>query len=596
MKSIKSATIILLILLQLIIWGCSKAPLPTDEDSDNNIPKVTFGKIIISSTDFEGQIVDSASVYWDSELFGYTPLTNEKVLPGIHALRVQKKGYEIYSESIAIEAAKSVYVEALLKKFPLNKGQLLITVDQDSATTVLTNSKNDVIDLFYTREKSFILDPGGYFLKTEKPEYKLVHKAFEIKMDSIEIQNIHLEKLNNFEMPEIILVIPDSGYVNEPVLISWESIRADHVDIDYVENPGLSGKREIVFQTEGMRYIRAIVRNNAGMNSVVDSVYISNAGLSPLNPPSLEFVALPESVEYEQPVQISWNSNGYQVIIDQGIGIRGPAGTEEVIFENPGAKIFTAVAYGQNGTTTIKRDTVLIKDPEQPKLPIIILATADSVQVGMPASIEWHSQNAHKVDVDYVQNPGLNGKAEVIFYSEGQRIITATAYNQAGQVTIAETLAVVTTQLPPQVMPIIIEANAKIGAIHPGLPQGIDNIGPAEIKHQGYYRVTATVWYNSGDDQKNESFFVVINDKFNRKIYPQDANAGIYKVVPDDPGPPHTVDRDVGVFYLDVGQITMEVHHYYTIANQYPQFIVDGPIDGAESIIVISFKLEYYHP
>ncbi len=597
MNCMRRTIILSLMLLQLSVWGCSKAPLPTDGNPGESETNENLGKIIVSSTNYDGEPIDSASVFWDSQFIGYTPLTNEKVQSGVHALRVQKKGFEIYSESIIIENAQSVYVEALLKKLPINKGQLLITVDQDSAITILTNSQNDVIDLFYTREKVYVLDPGGYFLKTEKPGFRLVHMALEIKADSVVIKNIQLEKIYNPELPLIALEVPDSGRVNEPILISWESNKAEKIDIDYIQNPGLSGKREIIFYTPGMRYIRAIARNKAGISSMVDSVFVFEHNTSSDKPPSLAFYVTPDSVEFEQPVRVNWNSNGYQVIIDQGIGVRGSSGSEEVMFINPGIKIFTAVAYGEDRTTTTKRDTVLIKDPMQPKLPIIILATTDSVQIGMPAMIEWHSQNAYRVDVDYIQNPGLNGKAEIVFHSEGQRIITATAYNQAGQITIADTLYVVAIPLQqPQVAPLIVTANAKVGAIDPRLPQVIYDIGPAEIKQEGYYRITATVWYNSGDDQKNESFFIVIADEFNRKIYPQNSNAGIYTVVPDDPGSPHVANRDAGLFYLSPGPVTIELHHYYTISDQYSQFIVEGPIKGAESVEVISFKLEYYYP
>jgi hypothetical protein len=246
---------------------------------------------------------------------------------------------------------------------------------------------------------------------------------------------------------------------------------------------------------------------------------------------------------------------------------------------------------------TIKKAQVVVKDPAMPKLPIIALAMVDSVQVGFPFTIEWHSQNANQVDVDYVQNPRLNGKAEIIFQSAGRRIISATAYNQEGQALVEDTVEVVSIAPSlPQVAPILITANAKVGAIHPQLSQVIANIGPATVTQEGYYRVSATVWYNSGDDQKNESFFIVISDEFNRKIYPKDANAGSYKVVPDDPGAPHTAVRDAGLFYLSRGQIAIDLHHYYTISKQYPQFIVDGPINDAESVEVISFKLEYDQP
>ncbi len=756
----------------IIFWlilglGCSTAPLPTEGNTDNAELEKGFSKIIISSTDYEGQIVDSAKVFWDGDFAGYTPFTKENVDAGIHSLRIQKNGFELYTESITINPSQSVYIEALLKKLSLNKGQLFITVDQNSVVTVLSNDKSDIIDLFYVREKNYVLDPGGYFLRAERPGYRLFLTAIEIQVDSIVIQNIRMEKLKSYELPDVVLALPDSGTVDQPLVVSWESNNAQRIDIDYIENPGLSGKREVVFQLAGKKYIKAIAYNNAGSRSVIDSVYISNpvddpnvppvielsvypknikisesatikwqssnaisvsvdyvsnpgldgawqinfdtsgvykieahaygpggtavdydtlvvedeenpildpplinvfsvtpdsilkgesavlhwdvsgenvkvildqgigevgktgnqnvspdvsanytiivtnsAGAvsrsvqlrvgtksdSKVNPPSLNFSVTPGAVEYGKPISVSWSSDGYQVIIDQGIGVRGPSGTEEVYFENPGLKIFTAIAYGEAQTITTKTDSVFVNEPEQPESPIIFLSVVDSVEVGKPAQIEWHSQNTDRVDVDYVQLAGLNGKAEVIFYSEGRREITATAYNQAGQVTAFETIEVVSSTIQKQVSPIYISSMAMVAAFHNSCPQVVENAGQAEIVHEGFYQVTAKVWYNSADYQKNESFFIAMKDENGNFYYPQEPNAGFYKVVPDDPGAPHVKERDAGLFYLRTGAITIELHHYYTISQMYPQFIVDGPIDSAESVQVLSFQLEFIQP
>ena len=754
-----------IILLLLMGYGCSKAPLPPENEGDTVEKPNNSSRVIISSADQEGQIVDSAQVYWDGEFIGDTPLTEDGIEFGIHSLRVQKAGYELFSESVEISSAHPAYFEAILKELAINKGQLIITVAQDSVTTTLRNSDNDILDQFCCQEKSFILDPGGYFLKAERPGYQLFHVAVEIKIDSIVIQNIQLERIENTEMPEVALAIPDSGQVNVPVVFSWESNNAVSVDIDYVENPGLSGRREVIFQLAGKKYVRATAYNNAGSITVVDSIviadpvddpqlppeieisvqpeivstgenatirwessnassvavdYVPSAGLSgawqinfntpgeyqilahaygpggeavaaaslivesPLfpdppvinefvctpdsivagetailhwdvsgegvsvfidqgigavgqtgnqnvspdvgtlytisasndggtvsksvflkveelpepvfPPPTLDFSVTPEFVEFGNALNVAWSSDGYQVIIDQGIGVRGPYGTEEMTFSSPGWKVFTAVAYGENEQTTIKVDSVFINEPVSPETPAIWLAVVDSAEVGSPVLIEWHSQNAEQVDVDYVSLPGLNGKSEVIFYSEGRRVITATAYNQTGQVTVSDTLEVVLSSVEPQVLPVYVLSLAKVAAIHPTVPAIVNNAGEGVILQEGYYRVSATVWYNSGDVQKNESFFITIKDNLQNEIYPEDSNAGLFKVVPDDPGEAHLSERNAGLFYLQPGDVTFVLHHYYTISEEYPQFIVDGPINGPESVEVVSFKLEYVQP
>lgn len=814
----------------LLIFGCSKAPLPPESDQNDN----DFGSINVMTVNSENQGIDSATVFLNGDFVGYTPVLIDSIPFGVHTLRVHKSGYEIHSENIVIENNFIVNKEIILRKLPLNTGQLLMTVNQDSTQITITDSYNEIIEQTCSRELSLILDAGGYFIRCEKIGYELVLKAIVIKADSITVENIELQKLSDISLPQIVLVIPDSGKVNQPVLISWESTNADRVDIDYVENPGLNGKREIVFKSAGKHYIKAVAYNHAGQVSVIDSIfvtevpnippaiklevspknayvnevvtlswhstnaievavdYVSNPGLSGLwqvqfsqqgeviihayaygpggeaqdvdtvyvvektkapptitidvtpeqvainqavtiswksenafsvdvdfvpnaglvgqwqtsfsssgqviinayaygeggqvhdadtiyvkdnafspptinveatpkevivdqavtiswqsrnafsvdvdfvpqpglsgqwqtsfsspgeiivnaiaygrggqaydadtilvkgvAPPLLEFSVEPAEIEFSEPVYLTWSTNGYQVVIDQGLGARGPMGTEEIVFINPGLKIFTAVAYGQNNLTTTKKDSVLVKEPDQPQLPVITLSAVDSVEVEQPASIEWHSWNATAVDVDYVQNPGLNGKAEVVFYSPGERIITATAYNLAGQISVADTLIVVNAPVDLQVEKILVPSGAKVCAFHPDYPQVWDNAGEANIKVSGYYRVTAAAWYNSGDDQQNESFFITIIDKDGLEQKPEDPNAGDYKVVPDDPGPPHVAERDAGLFYLAEGRNIIRLHHYYTIADQFPQFIVNGPITGPESIQILYFILEY---
>jgi len=337
-----------------------------------------------------------------------------------------------------------------------------------------------------------------------------------------------------------------------------------------------------------------------------------------IEPPKIiTFAVTPDSILQGETAILHWDVTGenVQVIIDQGIGEVGKTGNQNIAPEvdatytltasnSAGSAslstylrvVFTAVAYGTSQEITTIVDSVFVNEPEQLESPIVFLAVVDSVEVGKPALIEWHSQNSDRVDVDYVQAPGLNGKAEVIFYSEGTREITATAYNQAGQATVTQQIEVVFSSIQQQVLPIYISSQSTVGAIHHSLPQVVKNAGHGVIVQGGYYQVNANAWYNSGDYQKNESFFIVIKDENGNYIYPQDRNAGLYKVVKDDAGAPHVKKRNAGLFYLNTGNFTIELHHYYTISNLYPQFIVGNSITGAESIQVISFELKYRQP
>jgi len=672
MLSIRVSVIVGIVFLTLLQWGCSKAPLPTNLEEEDTNPGAGFGKLVITVADKQGEKVDSAEVFVNSQFMGYTPFSKDDAPVGQCAVRVQKSGYGLYSESVAVEAEKLVFLEALLEKIPMNMGQLLITVNEDSAVTYLTNNRSEILDLFYEREKAYVLEPGGYFLKAEKQGFKMVYLAVEVGVDMVVVKNLQLEKVQDPALPEVALAVPDSAQVGRPLLISWETNNADGIDIDYIENPGLCGKREITFQSEGKRYISATARNEAGQVSAVDSVYIFNPVAEPakaptirvwLQPdhimvhetavihwsttnatdavvdyipnaglngqwqisfdtpgiyviraqaegpggrcsagdtltvdeaiaPSLDFTATPREVAYGEAVRLSWSSDGAQVIIDQGVGVRGPFGNEEIVFANPGRKVFTATAYSESGIKTMVTDSVLVKEPEMPERPSMTLMLVDSAMVGAPVKIEWRSINAARVDVDYVQQPGLNGKAEVIFQSEGERIITATAYNAVGQATVAETLIVVAEEVGLQVAPLFIPVVKKVCAVHPTIPQSIENAGQTTVMQEGYYRLKAEVWYNSGDSQKNESFFIRLKDATGT-VYPQDGNAGQDLVLPDDPGAPHLALRDAGTFYLKSGDVLLGLYHYHAISSQYPQFINNGPITGAESVELMSVTAEF---
>jgi len=122
------------------------------------------------------------------------------------------------------------------------------------------------------------------------------------------------------------------------------------------------------------------------------------------------------------------------------------------------------------------------------------------------------------------------------------------------------------------------------------------------IQHSGYYRVFPQVWLDSGNEQRNESYFLTIH-KDGEVYYPLDPNAGQYRVVPDDTVKYTEFDlyfeTDAGLWYLEEGMNEIWLHHYAKIADDYPEFINYYPdgrgIHGSESIYIweyIIFKPE----
>jgi len=311
----------------------------------------------------------------------------------------------------------------------------------------------------------------------------------------------------------------------------------------------------------------------------------------PADAPSLSFSVASDTVEYGEAVLIEWQSNGFQVIIDQGVGTRGPVGSEEVIFANPGKKVFTATAYGQDNLLTIKQDSILVKEAAAPILPVIMLSATSQITVNASAKITWFSQNADYLVVDYVDNPDSQGSKEISFSTPGLRIVTATAYNQTGYVSATDTIEVVEPEVT-SVDDIIILVKIGVRADKGESGMVKRDAGIFEIESSGKYKIVTEVWYNSGDSQLNESFYLQIRDGDGKISLPQNPNAGIYNVVPDDPGAPHTASRESGVFELSQGTHAIDVLHYAKISNYYPQFL-NGPITGPESVKILGFRLVY---
>lgn len=572
-------------ILLLGVIGCSKAPLPTETPDNPDI--ITPSKLYITAMQEDSQPINDAKVYLNGNYIGMTPLEHHIEIEGICAIRIQKEHFLVHSQSVDVILSKSIYVEAVLHPIPENKGQLLITVDQDSSEIQVNDLNGTLVHQQLGKETAVVLTSSGYFINVIKKGFQPLTRATKVMEDSVTIENLQLTPLAIAQSPQIFLEVVDSAMVNHPVLIRWHSANATRVDIDYIDNPGLNGKREIIFTTPGKRIINATAYNNSMTASTSDTVIIYSP--TPANPvlPSLTFLVTPKVVNAGEPVTVQWRTDGTQVIIDQGIGIRGCEGNEEKIFSTPGMKIFTAIAYNKEGMTRIAKDSVYVKQIVG-QLPEISLQVTDSAEVDENIQIEWNSTNAQRVYIDYLGNVGLNGKSEIHFDTPGKHIITATAYNLFGQKSVQKTVKIYS-----RIDSIHITCDRVIGAFHPTIKQIEKDAAKVFINQPGQYKVFAEVDYNSGDIQRNESFYLAIRNSDMTIRWPLDPNVGQYKVVADDPGPAHIAHREVGIFYFSSGMNTFELYHYATISQQYPQFVVGPQITGAESVRILSFKIIY---
>lgn len=111
-----------------------------------------------------------------------------------------------------------------------------------------------------------------------------------------------------------------------------------------------------------------------------------------------------------------------------------------------------------------------------------------------------------------------------------------------------------------------------------------------DVPAAGYYRVFAEVFYNSGDRQKNESYYIEIRNADGRISRPHDPNAGDYRVVPDVATNQDLNLRDSGLFYFSAGRNEIILNHYAKIADEYPQFL-NGDFAEVESLHLYAFIL-----
>lgn len=569
------------LILSLLIIGCSKSQLPLAPEP--------LSTLLVTAIQSNGESIDSAQVYLDGKLAGNTPYKNEEVQSGFHALRVMKEGFQFYTEQIFIEKGQSHNIEAILVPIPSSEGELVITINQDSAVVMVKDVNENIVVQTEERESSHLLPAGPYFVSGEKEKFPKVVKAVEVIAGEATVVNLELFPPES-EAPSLVFrIAEDTVQLGESINLSWQSNGYQVIIDQGIGVRGPIGSEKIVCSAPGLKVFTATAYGENNFTTErKDSVYIVTKTTTP---PSLDFSVILDTVQFSEPVPIQWQSDGYQVVIDQGVGVRGPIGYEEVYFANPGKKVFTATAFGEENLITIRQDSVFVKEAPEPILPVIVLSTTKLITVDSIATISWYSQNADYVIVDYVDNADLQGSIEISFSSPGIRIVSATAINQAGYVSAADTIEVVEPNVNA-VNDIIVPAQVGVRADRGESGYVDKNAATINVEIPGKYRIFAEVWYNSGDSQLNESYYLLDRDELGQVRAPQNPNAGIYKVVPDEPGEPHTASQESGIFYLTAETHVIEVYHYAKIANIYPQFL-NGPIDGPESVKILGFKLVY---
>ncbi len=570
-----------LILLAAII-GCSKAEIPlTPEDP-------TLLKIIAVNED--GTVVDSADVFINGSVVGKTPFNSQDVQPGLHALRVSRNGYKVYSERVVVEKGEFYNVEAFLEKLPSDKGQLFVTSNLDSTLILVKDMNNNIVAESFEKTLTMELSPGKYLVSGKKTNCPKDEKEARISPENITIINLELALPNNSIPPTLQFAIQeDTVKLGQAIKMIWAT-NGHQVIIDQsIGIRGPNGSEKYICQSAGLKVFTATSYNKDNLTtSIRDSVYILPVDNQL---PTLHFSIEQDSVILGEPYSLIWASDGVKVIIDQSIGTRGPNGSEQMFSITTGLVVFTATAYSSENLTIQKKDSIYVKEAKMPPNPIIMLSATKKVTVNEPATISWQSQNADYVVVDYVTNADISGNHEITFSTPGFRIVTATAFNQSGYTSASDTIEVVVPKVET-INDILIPVDVLLRADKGEAGNTKLDIASFEIEKAGKYQIFAEVWYNSGDAQLNESYYIDITNNSGINSSPQDPNAGVYKVIDDEAGAPHTSSKPSGVFYFSTGMHNINAYHYAKIASIYSGF-VNGQISGAESVSLLGFKISY---
>lgn len=576
----KYPTISLWLMLLIAALGCGKAELPVTPEP------VTLVEVTAITED--GTRIDSADVFIDGTKSGITPFNVQDIQPGLHALRVSRAGYQSHAEQFIVNRGNTYAFEAVLRDLPAGEGQLIVSANMDSVLVKVTDIGERTVAETYDRTSAYSLPPGGYKVSGELAGMDKIEEQVQIVIGQTKVVNLDFQA-GPGEAPTLNFHIDeDSVKLGETFELRWQTNGVQVIIDQSIGVRGPQGTEKLVANSAGQRIFTATAYSAENLTAQVkDTVFVYSVDALP---PSLTFSVEQDSVEFGQSANLNWNSDGWQVVIDNSVGVRGPAGSEEVTFQNPGMKRFTATAYGRDNLRTVRKDSVYVKEAPLPEHPMIMLATTRRVTVNTPATIRWQAKNADYVVVDYVNNPDKSGSYEITFTTPGIRIVTATAFNPSGYVSAIDTINVIEPEIET-VEDILIDDESEVRADKG--QSGMEDIETAsfEVITAGRYKVMTEVWYNSGDSQRNESFYLTISDNGSVNL-PRDPNAGNDKVVPDDPGDPHTIARDSGTFLLAEGRHYINVYHYAKIADIYPQFINDR-IRGPESVKIIGFKLVY---
>ena len=253
----------------------------------------------------------------------------------------------------------------------------------------------------------------------------------------------------------------------------------------------------------------------------------------------------------------------------------------------PGGRATYTIAvrnYGPGGV----QDVILQDTPDRPAL-ISNISPPPDQDISTPQTFSWRIPsipNGATVEITYDITAPDNGRYSDVDITNFATLIAAgdaVVSNNAALSSI-KFIGNTNNQRNCSTTTLSLRGNEKIVSTDLA---GSDNttivIPPGK---EGYYKLFASVNYNSSTEQSNENFYMLVVNQDGRVQYPQDANAsdgrldgnGVeqrYFIVEDDSlaSADLPLEREAGIFYLSAGTNTIQVWHYSNIADRFPAFL-----------------------
>lgn len=114
--------------------------------------------------------VKGAELFVNGKKLGETPMTGLELKAGVHKITINKEGYLAWNGTVDVERGKESLVTATLKKEPLKKGALHVTVKPESAVVRLDG------DLF---KNGTVVEAGTHTVKVAAPLFQ----SSEVKVE-----------------------------------------------------------------------------------------------------------------------------------------------------------------------------------------------------------------------------------------------------------------------------------------------------------------------------------------------------------------------------------------------------------------------------